>query len=65
MKSHEGVCIKCRTPLMIDTMFAKEKRPFCTDCEKELNEKVMNAMKAGGKKVARKRLVFPPNKPRE
>jgi len=60
VKNLEGVCIRCKTPLLIVTESVTGRvRPFCPDCEKEMNEKVEGSMKRRGKKTKNKRLIFP------
>ena len=52
----EGLCIKCKDPLLIDDRFSEKVRPFCPSCEKELNDRFKGSFGAG------KKLIFP-NKP--
>jgi len=52
----DGQCLKCKAPLLIDTM---RMRPLCSDCEREINEKITKSMKERGKPVKGKSLVFP------
>ena len=56
MSFPEGQCLKCKTPLFIET---GKMRPFCSDCEKKINQTITNGMAAKGKEVKGKCLVFP------
>lgn len=52
----DGQCFKCKAPLIIEI---GTQRPLCTDCEKEINEKIAKMMKSRGKEIKGKCLVFP------
>jgi len=58
-KIPEGVCLKCRAPLLIDTSLAKGMVFLCPECEKELNQNVAASMARRGKDTKNKRVIFP------
>jgi uncharacterized Zn finger protein (UPF0148 family) len=52
----DGQCLKCKTPLFIET---GSMRPLCSDCEKKINEFITKRMTAKGKNIKGKSLIFP------
>jgi len=44
---------------LVDTSVGGQQRPFCSDCEKEINQNIANMLKRKGKKIKNKSLYFP------
>jgi len=54
----EGVCLKCKTPLLIVPPERSEKIVFCSECEKKMNEAISKRMLNNGHDMKNKRLII-------
>ena len=59
------VCLKCKRVMLIDTSEMKHMRPFCPDCEREMNKLMEKGFKKKGRNTKGKALVYPKRPPSE